>query len=128
VTIEGWSLFAILFFWQLPHFLAISWLYRDEYERAGFAMLAVFDREGVRTGRQAVCHTLGLLPIALCPFLFRLAGPGYLIGALLLGSAFTTLAVQFSRKLTAGDARRLFYFSLLYLPVLFGLMVMDKVR
>jgi heme o synthase len=128
VTIEGWALFAILFFWQLPHFLAISWLYREEYERAGFAMLAVYDVEGHRTGRQAVCHTLGLLPISLCPFLFRLAGPVYLLGALALGIVYLLFAVRFSSRLTPLAARKLFYVSILYLPVLLGLMVLDKVR
>lgn len=127
VTVEGWALFAILFFWQLPHFLAISWLYREEYERAGFAMLAVYDVEGQRTGRQAVCHTLGLLPISLCPFLFRLAGPIYLLGALALGGAFLFFAVRFSNRLTPLAARKLFYVSILYLPALLGLMVLDKV-
>ena len=128
ITIEGWSLFAILFFWQFPHFLAISWLYREEYERAGFVMLSVFDREGHRTGRQAVCHTLGLLPISLCPFLFHVTGVWYLAGALALGIAFLAFAIQFSRSLTLGHARKLFYVSIVYLPVLFGLMVLDKVR
>jgi protoheme IX farnesyltransferase len=128
VSAEGWSLFAILFFWQLPHFLAISWIYREEYERAGFAMLSVFDPQGDRTGRQEISHTLGLLPVSLCPFLFHLTGTWYLLGAILLGGAFLGCAVQFSRKLTRGDARRLFYVSILYLPILFGLMVIDKVR
>jgi heme o synthase len=128
VTAHGWSLFAILFFWQLPHFLAIAWLYREEYERAGFAMLSVSDPDGFRTGQYAVCHTLGLLPISLCPFLFHLAGPVYVAGALLLGLIFFGYAIQFARKLTRSDARKLFYVSLLYLPVLLGLMVFDKVR
>jgi heme o synthase len=128
ITVEGWSLFAILFFWQLPHFLAIAWLYREEYERAGFAMLSVTDLEGHRTGQYAVCHTLGLLPVSLCPFLFHLAGPFYGAGALLLGGTFLAFAIQFARKLTRVDARKLFYVSILYLPVLLGLMVFDKVR
>lgn len=128
ITIEGWALFAILFLWQLPHFLAISWLYREEYAKAGYAMLSVQDPDGSRTGRQAVGHTLGLLPISLCPFLFHLAGPVYVWGALLLGGAFLAFAIQFSRRLTLSDARKLFYVSILYLPVLLGLMVFDKVR
>lgn len=128
VTVEGWSLFAILFFWQLPHFLAIAWLYREDYARAGFAMLSVFDPDGDRTGRQAICHTLGLLPISLCPFLFHLSGPWYGAGALLLGGAFLYFAIQFSRRLTLTAARQLFYVSILYLPVLLALMVFDKVR
>src|ERR1043166_2543668 len=82
---EGWTLFAILTFWQLPHFLAIAWIYREEYARAGFKMLPGIDPSGERTGRQAVSHTLGLLPVSLCPFLFKLTGAFYLIGALVLG-------------------------------------------
>lgn len=128
VTVEGWSLFAILFFWQLPHFLAIAWMYREEYARAGFAMLSAFDPDGHRTGHYAVCHTLGLLPISLCPFLFGLAGFWYLAGAAMLGLIFVGFAVRFSRRLTLSDARRLFFVSILYLPVLLGLMVFDKVQ
>src|SRR3954452_13750208 len=85
---EGWALFAILAFWQLPHFFAIAWMYREEYEKAGFKMLPVIDPEGHRTGRQAVAHTLGLLPLSLCPFLFHITGQVYLCGALVLGLAF----------------------------------------
>src|SRR5258706_1164167 len=88
LTVEGWGLFAILAFWQLPHFLAIAWIYRDEYAKAGFKMLPVVDPQGHRTGRQAVSHTLGLLPVSLCPFLFGLAGPIYLAAALALGLIF----------------------------------------
>ena len=124
----GWSLFAILFFWQLPHFLAIAWIYREQYERAGFVMLPVVDPAGERTGRQAVSHTLGLLPMSLCPFLFHLAGPVYLWGALALGMAYLWFAIQFSRHLTIPRARQLFFVSILYLPLLLGLMVFDKIK
>jgi protoheme IX farnesyltransferase len=125
---EGWALFALLFFWQLPHFLAIAWMYRDDYRKAGFVMLPLVDPEGVRTGRQAFCHTLGLLPISLCPFVFRLAGPVYLCGALILGVIFLWQAWKFARDLTQARARTLFYTSILYLPLLLILMVVDKVR
>lgn len=125
---EGWSLFAILFFWQIPHFLAIAWLYRDEYEKAGFVMLPSLDPDGSRTGRQAVSHTLGLLTVSLLPFLFRITGPVYLIGALVLGVAFVFYAVQFSRDLSRPRARQLFFVSILYLPLLLGLMVFDKLK
>jgi protoheme IX farnesyltransferase len=128
INVEGWSLFAILFFWQLPHFLAIAWMYRDEYAKAGFAMLPVFDRDGRRTAGQTVSHTLGLLPVSLCPFLFKLAGPIYLFGALILGMVFLWQAVQFSRELTLARARQLFYASILYLPLLLGLLVLDKIK
>jgi protoheme IX farnesyltransferase len=125
---EGWTLFAILAFWQLPHFLAIAWIYRDDYARAGFKMLPVVDPEGHRTGRQAVSHTLGLLPVSLCPFLFKLTGPVYLVGALVLGLAFLWFAIQFSRDLTVTRARQLFYASILYLPLLLTVMVLDKLK
>jgi protoheme IX farnesyltransferase len=125
---EGWTLFAILAFWQLPHFLAIAWMYRDDYARAGFKMLPIIDPQGRRTGRQAVSHTLGLLPVSLSPFLFHITGPIYLFGALVLGLVFLWFAVQFARQLTLARARQLFYFSILYLPLLLGVMVLDKVR
>lgn len=124
----GWSLFAILFFWQLPHFLAIAWIYREQYARAGFVMLPVVDPLGARTGRQAVSHTLGLLPVSLGPVLFKLAGPVYLCGALALGLVFLWFAIQFSRGLTVARARQLFIVSILYLPLLLGLMVFDKIK
>ena len=128
MSVEGGSLFAILFFWQIPHFLAIAWLYREEYEKAGFVMLPSVDPDGVRTGRQAVSHTLGLLTVSLLPFLFRLTGWFYLAGALVLGAAFVVQAVQFSRHLERRRARLLFFASILYLPLLLGLMVADKIR
>lgn len=124
----GWALFAILFFWQLPHFYAIAWIYREQYARAGFVMLPVVDTAGERTGRQAVSHALGLLPFSLCPFVFHLAGPVYLAGALLLGAAYLWFAIQFSRRLSVSSARRLFFMSICYLPLLLGLMVLDKVK
>jgi protoheme IX farnesyltransferase len=128
ITVAGWSLFAILFFWQLPHFLAIAWLYRDEYAGAGYVMLPVVDPSGDRTARHAVSHTLGLLPVSLCPFLFHVSGPVYLCGAFLMGIGFLWCAVQFARFLGKTQARQLFYASIIYLPLLLGLMVADKVR
>lgn len=125
---EGWSLFAILFFWQIPHFMAIAWLYREEYEKAGFVMLPSHDPDGSRTGRQTVSHTLALLMVSLLPFLFRLVGVTYLIGALVLGVAFLVYAVLFSREMTRPRARQLFFISILYLPLLLGLMVFDKLK
>jgi heme o synthase len=134
VSLEGWALFAILFFWQLPHFLSIAWLYRDEYAKAGFVMLPVRDPQGVRTGRQAVSHTLGLIAVSICPSVIN-SGPGtlpvagqvYFFGALLLGIAFLWCAIQFSRDLSRAKARQLFFASILYLPLLLGLMALDKV-
>jgi heme o synthase len=127
ISAEGWSLFAVLCFWQLPHFLAIAWMYRDQYAKAGFVMLPVVDPTGERTGRQALSHTLGLLPVSLCPFLFKMVGPVYLVGAIVLGIAFLWCAFQFSRQLTLQRARMLFFASIIYLPSLLGLMVLDKI-
>jgi protoheme IX farnesyltransferase len=128
VTAGGWALFAILFFWQLPHFYAIAWMYRDDYAKAGFAMLPVVDTTGERTGRQAVSHTLGLLTMSLSPVVFGVAGIIYGIGALLLGIGFLVLALQFSRRLTRESARALFFASIIYLPLLLALLVFDKVK
>src|SRR5713101_7458140 len=128
LTSEGWALFAILAFWQLPHFLAIAWIYRDEYAKAGFKMLPVVDPQGQRTGRQAVSHTLGLIMVSLSPFVFRLAGPVYLFCALGLGLVFLWFAARFARELTVQRARQLFFVSILYLPALLTMMVLDKVK
>lgn len=124
----GWALFAILFFWQLPHFLAIAWIYREDYGRAGFAMLPVIDSDGRRTGTQALSHTLGLLPVSLSPFVLKLAGPAYLLTALILGGVFLAAAIRFSRELTVQRARVLFFVSIIYLPLLFAALVFDKVK
>ncbi len=126
LSIEGWALFAILFFWQLPHFLAIAWMYREDYARGGFVMLPLLDRDGSRTGRSAVSHTLGLLPVSLSPFVFQVSGALYLFGALALGLVFLWCAVRFARQMDRLSARRLFFASILYLPLLLGLMVFDK--
>lgn len=128
LSADGWALFGILAIWQLPHFMAIAWMYRDEYARAGFRMLPVVDPDGHRTGSQAVSHTLALLPVSLCPSLVKLTGPIYFAGALVLGLVFIWSAVQFSRHLTISRARQLFYVSIVYLPLLLGLMVLDKLR
>jgi protoheme IX farnesyltransferase len=125
---EGLALFAIQAFWQLPHFMAIAWMYRDEYARAGFKMLPAIDPDGTRTSRQAVSYTLALLVVSLCPFLFNLAGPIYLAGALILGLAFAGFAFRFARERTVARARQLFYVSLAYLPLLLAVMVLDKVK
>ena len=128
LSVEGWGLFAILFFWQLPHFLAIAWMYREEYRQAGFAMLPVFDPDGKRTSRQALSHTLGLIPMSLCPFAFRLAGPIYLVSALILGAGFLYCAVRFARSINRPNARILFFASIIYLPLLLLMMVIDKTK
>jgi heme o synthase len=124
----GWALFAIQALWQLPHFMAIAWIYRDEYAQAGFQMLPAIDPQGRRTGRQAAGFTLGLVAMSLGPYLFNLAGPVYLAGALALGLGFLWSALGFARGATLPRARQLFYASILYLPLLLVVMVLDKVR
>jgi heme o synthase len=125
---NGWALFAILFFWQVPHFLAIAWMYRDEYRRAGFVMLPTIDPDGFRTGRQAVNHSFGLAVASLLPVVLGLAGVVYFVGAALLSGLFLFCAFRFSMELTLARARRLFLVSIVYLPLLLILMVLDKVR
>jgi heme o synthase len=128
LSAEGLALFAIQACWQLPHFLAIAWIYREEYARAGFKMLPVVDPEGRRTGRQAVAFTIALLAVSVCPFLFHLAGTVYLCCALILGLSFAGFALQFARQRTVPRARHLFYVSLVYLPLLLAVMVLDKAK
>jgi protoheme IX farnesyltransferase len=125
---EGWALFAILAFWQLPHFFAIAWMYRDEYAKAGFVMLPNVDADGKRTGQQTVSHTFALLITSICPFVFKMSGMIYLVGAIILGAGFLFCAIQFSRQLTLARARQLFLASIIYLPLLLALMVWDKVK
>jgi len=122
----GWALFAILFLWQLPHFLAIGWLYREDYARGGFPMLAVRDGDGSSTGRQAALYATALLPVTLAAGLLAAAGHAYLWGALVLGVVFLGCALAFLWKRSIGAARRLFLVSVIYLPLLLGLMVFDR--
>jgi protoheme IX farnesyltransferase len=116
-------LFAILFLWQIPHFLAIAWLYRDDYARAGFPMLPVVDREGSFTARQAVLHSAALLVVSLGPAVAGFAGPAYVAGAVLLGTGLTVFALRLARSRDLLAARGLFVASLLYLPALSSLLI-----
>lgn len=124
----GWALFAILALWQMPHFFAIAWIYKEDYARGGFQMLPAVDPDGSRTAHQAVNHTLLLLPASLCPFLFHLAGPVYLAGALVLGAGYLGCAIRFARRLDVPSAKRLFFASIIYLPLLLSVLVLDKPR
>ena len=120
----GWALFAILFFWQLPHSLAIAWMYRDDYARGGFRLLPVIDPEGASTVRQILANGLALVPVSLLPWYLGMAGAAYFAGALALGLGFVAAAVHFMAKVDdAARARRLFRVSLLYLPGVLGLLV-----
>ena len=127
LSAEAWTLFGIVFLWQLPHFLAIAWIYREDYARAGFPMLPVIEPDGRSTGRQAVIYAAALLPLSLAPTLMHLAGDIYFAGALALGLAFVWLSYHFARTRAVSDARRVFFWSIIYLPVLWILMIADKI-
>jgi len=124
----GWTLFSIQALWQLPHFMAIAWMYRDEYAKAGFKMLPVLDPGGRRTAFHALWPAAFLIPVSVAPFFLHLTGVAYLCTAVLLSVSFLALAVLFARRLTLSSAKYLFYLSLLYLPLLLTLMVVDKVQ
>lgn len=127
INAEGLTLFAILFLWQMPHFLAIAWLYREDYAQAGFKMLSEGDEDGAVTGRQAVIYALALLAVSLLPSVFFGYSVIFFYGALLLGGAFVALAGNFA--VSGGSvpaARALFLGSIAYLPLLLGLMVLAR--
>jgi len=127
-SIDGGAmvLFAIVFLWQIPHFLAIAWIYREDYARGGLRMLPVVDPEGGVTGRQAVANSVALLVVSVTPVLARMAGDIYLVGALVLGVLFTYAAGVAAVRRTVAAARTLFLVSVLYLPALFGLLLLDR--
>ncbi len=119
-------LFGIVFLWQMPHFLAIAWIYRSDYERAGFPVLPVVDPDGRRTARQILGYTVGLLLVSAWTTVLGLTGALYLAGALTLGLGFLAFGVGLARRRSAREARWLFLASVTYLPVLLALMVVDK--
>lgn len=121
------ALFWILFLWQLPHFLALAWLYRDDYRASGLQMLSVADAEGRDTGRMALLYALALLPISLLPTLLGVTGTWYFFGALALGIGYVVAGAGLLVAATPARAWRLFFVSILYLPALLTLMVVDKV-
>jgi protoheme IX farnesyltransferase len=125
LSIEGWVLFGIVFMWQMPHFLAIAWMYRDEYARAGMPLLPVIEPDGRSTGRQAVLYTAALIPLSMMPAGVGLATVWYLVGAIALGAILMVLSLEFSVKRDLPSARRLFFGSILYLPILWALLVFD---
>jgi protoheme IX farnesyltransferase len=122
---EVMVLFLIVFLWQVPHFLAIAWMYRADYARAGLQMLPVHDQSGARTSRHMLSYCLALIPVSLAPVIMGLAGPGYLLGAIVIGLGFCGTAIVFSRSATEAQARRVLRASLIYLPALLALLVLD---
>ena len=123
----AWILFGIVFLWQLPHFLAIAWIYREDYARAGFPMLPVIDPDGHSTARQACVYAAALLPVSLAPTLVGMTGTTYFYGAFALTLLFLGLTLQFARTRSIPDARRLFFGSIIYLPLLWIVMIVGRV-
>jgi heme o synthase len=123
---EALTLFTILFLWQIPHFLAIAWLYREDYARGGLRMLSVADSTGRATARQVLLYTAALLPATLLPASVGLGGRIYVGGALLLGAGFAASAMLFARRRTSVEARHLLLVSVLYLPLLLSLLLVNR--
>lgn len=126
ISLEGWILFAILFLWQFPHFLAIAWMYREDYSRAGILMLPVVEPDGRVTAQQIVVYTLMLLPVSLLPVAVGMSGRVYFVGAIVLGLLFLYSSLRAAFSMSRQEARRLLLASVLYLPLLFILMVLNK--
>ena len=123
---EALALFVIVFLWQVPHFLAIAWIYREQYGRAGLQMLPVVDPDGVRTGRQMIRYCLVLIPASLLPAVLGNAGLLYVVAAVALGLAFLASGRQFARTSSDRQARRVLRASLLYLPLLLLVLLLDE--
>jgi protoheme IX farnesyltransferase len=126
IGLEAWVLFAILFLWQFPHFLAIAWMYREDYSRAGILMLPVVEPDGRVTAQQIVIYTLLLVPVSLLPTALGISGKVYLCGAIVLGLLFLYSSVRAALSKSRQEARRLLLASVIYLPLLFILMVIDR--
>ena len=125
ISLGAWALFALLFLWQFPHFLAIAWMYKEQYAKAGILMLPVIEPEGKITARQIVIFTIILLPVSLAPYFLGFAGLIYLVGASLLGLWFLAASIKTARAKTVEQARKLLLVSVVYLPLIFALMVLN---
>ena len=126
LSLTALALFGIVFFWQIPHFLAIAWLYREDYARAGLPLLPVVEPDGRSTGRQAVIYAAALVPASLAPAAVGLAGPAYLAAAAALGAGLLVLSARFARERSTPSARKLFFASIAYLPALWAMLVADR--
>ena len=126
ITRESWVLFAILFLWQFPHFYSIAWMYREDYARAGIRMLPVVEPDCRSTARQIVLYGLALIPVSLVPSILGMSGRIYLVGALLLGLWFLYSGVRVAVDRTLSRARNVLVTSVLYLPLIYGLMLLDR--
>ncbi len=128
IDLGAWLLFALLFLWQLPHFLSIAWLYREDYRRAGMHLLTIDDPDFRRTARQALVWALALLPVSLTPSAVGMSGRVYLVGAVVAGSVFVGAAIAFARLPRVESARRLLLTSVIYLPAVLVVLVTDHWR
>jgi protoheme IX farnesyltransferase len=126
VGIEALVLFGILFFWQFPHFHAIATMYREDYARAGVRMLPVVESDGKSTARQIIGYAIALVPVSLLPTFLKFSGWIYLTGAVILGAAFLYISIITAQKMTREQSKLLLKASVLYLPLLLGLMVLDS--
>ena len=126
LTVEAWILFAILFLWQFPHFYAIAWMYREDYGRAGIRMLPVVEPDGNSTSRHMVAFSLALIPVSLLPAFYAMSGKFYLVGALMMGIAFLYASWQVFSDRSLLNARGVLKASVIYLPLLYCLMVLDR--
>ncbi|MFN7915822.1 MAG: heme o synthase [Vicinamibacterales bacterium] len=125
ISFGGWTLFAIVFLWQIPHFMAIAWMYREDYRSAGFPMLPVVEPDGLRTGQQALLYAAALLPVSIGPTVVGVAGWVYFWLALVLGIVLLVLSARFARERSERAARILFFASIIYLPLIWAVMVLD---
>jgi protoheme IX farnesyltransferase len=125
IAVGGWTLFAIVFLWQIPHFMAIAWMYRDDYRSAGFPMLPVVEPDGQRTGQQALLYSAALVPISIGPSVMGIAGWVYFCVSLVLGLVLFGLSARFARARTDQSARTLFFATIIYLPLIWAVMVLD---
>ncbi len=122
LSLEAWILFGIQFLWQIPHFLALFWMYREDYARAGFKVMPAIDPDGKITSAQIALHSFTVLPVVLLPAFCGMAGTGYELGALCVGAAYLGLGLKASWGLERTDTKRLFFASLFYLPLIFGML------
>lgn len=123
---RAWTFFAILYLWQIPHFLALAWLYREDYGRAGLCILTVRDKDGLAAGSQALSYAAVLLPVSLLPTMQEVTGSFYFWGAFILGALYLAAAAAMALTPVARTARNLFLASILYLPALYGLIALDR--
>ena len=127
VDAAGWVVFCIVFLWQLPHFHALSWMYREDFRRGRLPLLAAIDPDGRRTARHALGFAILLLPVSALPTFVGLSGKLYLVPTLCLGIVFVALSARFAAERSHARARTLFVGSLVYLPLLWGLLVFDTI-